>query len=1495
MKNLKRKFDKQVLSRYIETECKRQLFLDLGQSFPHFWFNPMRKLEKSKRIHRKNLEILGHQYEQKVYLLINHIFNEVRYKLDIQSKVSHSNLNASYFLDLYKFLIGSKEDIFLLEHEYVNPKNFFEAIFASKTKHILPLEISDQRPDILIIGNNFNVLLEDIRELLPNGSIKSLTKNELDSRYGISIFDIKNIRESKIGKKQFVEILYYMRTLSIFLDNFHLNDKYFVRVDGNGIFPHLKNEDLFNIKNINDFYEKTIKIPWKESNRIFSEIMDEIRELWNNSPQPIKNVPANIQQSCGYCYFIEDCKKSLGVDGSTSPSDWSIKLLPYNSVSIAEQLLERGFNTIGDVAENISSINLGSTPEPIYSELPLLELKAKALVANSLKKPSLGQIHAYQIPKYTTIALSFASELDPANERVYGASFYLFMSVSPNAPYGPVFDNWWRIWKEGFENSKMAEEIHEELQQILFHKIPLRYVEEFYNYVFALKKKLLIFPKGMKKKDGTPRKQTIVIYQFAAINKKETDKAEAELAKIIINKLYTILKLCGIVENYVVVDGFNAGEFYGPSTSIFYWSSKQLTTFQDMLERTLENIVDHPKDAASFDSILSLFTPSDSEVTHPYQHKKLFNLRLFAETVFGFPDIISITWHEIAKKELKTNSSPRFWIPHFNYMDFNNWHEFLLERNKTEKKEKIGKLKRQLIHKVRTINDLRIHFQQKAGEIIAKHSRVISDSQFQEVILPKDYHAIAFVWYFFSKYTGAMDEMETDYFRTIYPEYSIGKLAAAEVKSLKIKKNAKDNLYCILEITGLSSNMKISEGDRIYLLPDDERGNRSGKGMIKYQVIINHMEWIQSIEGYRIQTKKINRKYFENFIGKEKDFKWYLFPTSLDSWSRKLYSENGLLNRDRMGISWLGARLSYLWHIRSKPKLFWPKKWHFTAPSVYLFAPQILLDSFSKEEINDTKDLITKIYPPPDESQKKAINNSLKLHLSAIQGPPGTGKSQTIAALIDEYIIRCKKKGQKSVKILVTGFSYSAIKVVIDMVRKSKSIEGKPTPSSKIQSIFLRSSYQKPVEDLPGSRHVDDLERKRKTWRWNGKPRMVTPLKHLEEKLEKDFILFANAHQLYYLNERVNTDFVFDLIIVDEASQLPVDHFMASLQFIHKHDILIKEPKSGFKPNQRILNPNCIQDLELDKSISYEPLTKVIIVGDYNQLPPVQPVKPPKNLKKVLDSLFGYYVTSHSIPNQQLRINYRSNETIVNFTRTLGIYKNLKPSSGNAMRFLDGDLNKIKNNWLKEVLEPQKPVLTLIHDKKYEIGVSSLEANLVSSIAMGYFKMINPLNEAQERAFWKEKLGVVSPHNAQGRLITRQIYDQMVNSKDYKTHLNYTELMRLLKNTIYSVEKFQGSDRELIISSIGISDKDQLNAESEFIYNLNRFNVLTSRAKSKIILICSKKFLDFIPNEREVMIENAKIRNFAYNYCTREEMLHILDEKGNPIEINLRYRNQEMR
>jgi hypothetical protein len=376
----------------------------------------------------------------------------------------------------------------------------------------------------------------------------------------------------------------------------------------------------------------------------------------------------------------------------------------------------------------------------------------------------------------------------------------------------------------------------------------------------------------------------------------------------------------------------------------------------------------------------------------------------------------------------------------------------------------------------------------------------------------------------------------------------------------------------------------------------------------------------------------------------------------------------------------------------------------------------------------------------------------------------------------------------------------------------------------------------------------------------------------LEAYLEQDTIIFANAHALYYLVDRVPQDFNFDLIVVDEASQLPVDYVMASLQFVARHDIALR-PR-GASPGTvvagaPVTDGHAVDALAIDGDIDPSRFTKVVIVGDYNQLPPVQPVKPPEHLDSVLGSLFSYYVLQHGIENKQLMYNYRSHEDIVEFTRLTNIYGSLKanPVPGKAKQTLQGNIVAVTEPWIRDVLDPQRVVSAIIHERRHETSVSPLESELSASIVLAYYTMVAPATAAEEENFWEEKVGIVAPHNAQGRIIIRRIYDALAGTSPRKTLLAPADLMARLKATVYSVEKFQGSDRELIVASYGISDRDQIAAEEEFIYDLNRFNVLTSRAKHKVVVICSKTLLSYIPADRVVMSYAEKLHTYAFQYC----------------------------
>src|SRR5258708_9060153 len=90
--------------------------------------------------------------------------------------------------------------------------------------------------------------------------------------------------------------------------------------------------------------------------------------------------------------------------------------------------------------------------------------------------------------------------------------------------------------------------------------------------------------------------------------------------------------------------------------------------------------------------------------------------------------------------------------------------------------------------------------------------------------------------------------------------------------------------------------------------------------------------------------------------------------------------------------------------------------------------------------------------------------------------------------------------------------------------------------------------------------------------------------------------------------------------------------------------------------------------------------------------------------------------------------------------------------------------------------------------------------------------------------FWQHAVGIVTPHRAQrARVVSRlrQIFPD--------------DPAEAIFGAVDTVERYQGQQRDIILASFGIGDPDMIEAEDEFLYNLNRFNVLASRARAKVV------------------------------------------------------------
>lgn len=1525
---------KQVFKHFAEFECDRQLFIDLGESDPR-WIAPLREivaLPHPMGGSRLGLTELGRDYERAVYdMLTRNVHARFRRSTSPDAPVAPAPLDRALLDALYLELAAAPRPIerYLLEHEWSTPLRFLEFAFGV-VEDELPVSKAPGglRPDILVVGDACTEPEpRPLWEVLPDGTLRALSNDERAKRFGIRVLDIKHTHEQGVGRGHLIELIYYAIALSCELDRLSLRDRFFVGADGHGIVPK---RDVTTLATLIAGRPQEIVVPlaWRDTYHLFEAVRRRVRALRESAPRAIESVEARIQPACGRCPYLEDCKRSLQPSGEAE--SWDLALIPYLRQGSAEQLRAMGFRTIGDVASRVREIPVGMTPQPIYAEVAPLELKARALVQQrelpALPENTAGQrMLSLALPRFTNIDLFFDVETDPTNEVVFALALYLEIRCAPDALFAAQHDAWWRYWRAWLDAERSDPDVHA-IDALLDSKLigggfvsdnPAQRQRDYRLFGKALRElretsggKLSITLAGETLNERTLERARLS-YQFAYVNSgargvRGYEDGERVVAERAVTQLFNLLLVAQCYEEYaravqVVTDRGEARSWTaGPAFAAFYWSREQLEHIQDLLERHLPGLVGHSELRERFLSLIEWLAPSESSVAHFLQHLKVFDLREFVESSVGIPEIINATWHGIdarIPRDSPVTHSRRYWAPHFNYMDFAVWHEYVNEPDANRQVELRDGIARELRSKLWALQRILRHYRAQAGDVIAQtRSKPAKTGELKQKTLPASMHALAQVWYLYSRLNAAMQDLEAEYIRTTYPTQSIASLVAAEVSDIDVDLGRET---IALRVRGLSTNAKFAEGDYVFLLPESAR-DAAPHVLKNYQAILDEMLWDAETQSFVMKLSSTAQTTHvllasgapdSDWVAPSLEQPWFLYGAPSDAWSARLLK---LLKREQIGDSWLGRRLALLWSVGNDTEIDEPAHRTVRAPEVYLFAPQLLP---SVDE--DPSPLRTTQHPPPDPSQSAAIRFALSRTISCIQGPPGTGKSQTIAALIDEFL----RRREGPARVLVTAFSYSALSVVLDKLRDARGPDGRPTLASQTQLVWLRSSGREPIADEPGRPHVFDLTIESTKMTLDGKSLARHGGKRLDSYLADRFILFANAYSLAKLSEPssskkfdyelLSNGFGFDLIIVDEASQLPANQLLASAALVRPFESSVRLGDVALSDVSWPLSDlDRLSQVALETTPAFKSLTRYVIVGDHNQLPPVQAVKPPAKLRRVLDSAFHYYVLGHGVEHRQLQRNYRSRPTIVEYTRRLELYEAGLEAFREEHPYPSlPPPREDEPAWVRAVLADDKVVGTIIHGRRHETAVSPLEAKLAADLAVAFYRQMGVSSERDERTFWQEHLGIVAPHNAQGRLIARAIYDRLTAAGERRmTRLSDRDLMTALRATIYSVEKFQGSDRTFIIGSMALSSSDQLVAEEAFIYDINRFNVLTSRAKQKMLLLCSERFLEYIPRDREVFAFAARVRQFAYGFCDVEQALSVQNELGALEEPAVRWR-----
>lgn len=414
--------------------------------------------------------------------------------------------------------------------------------------------------------------------------------------------------------------------------------------------------------------------------------------------------------------------------------------------------------------------------------------------------------------------------------------------------------------------------------------------------------------------------------------------------------------------------------------------------------------------------------------------------------------------------------------------------------------------------------------------------------------------------------------------------------------------------------------------------------------------------------------------------------------------------------------------------------------------------------------LNDDEFLNSAILKNP--AQKQGVKLACSLDgkdnvLAIIQGPPGTGKT----TLIEEIALQYYNRGKDVLIMAKTNIAVDNIleKLVKDKIRVLRTGN----------NIELKSS-------LPYAQTVS-----------TSNPEYMALLGNKNK-------IVLGTPMGFFLDKNMDTG-KYDIIIIDEASQMDIPETLFSLQFADR----------------------------------------CVMIGDHLQIPPFpiqnevlmeyDPYMDLQTREKLQRSLFEMLITDvHRYNSVFLDINYRTeNPEMVSLISDL-IYDgklcpNLESAYYKVPRRLRKKLfpeNSIEIIDTSELTDPQTRKETEINSTYYNLTEAMLSIK----------KVLDLLNEGKELT----NICIITPYKAHAEKI-KELF--LTHSKYFEKHNQ--GLGQFIDKNIYTIDSFQGREQDIVIinwvrSNYGLPGTP---TKTGFLRDFRRVNVALSRAKERLILI----------------------------------------------------------
>ncbi|HEY8376675.1 MAG TPA: AAA domain-containing protein, partial [Nannocystis sp.] len=421
----------------------------------------------------------------------------------------------------------------------------------------------------------------------------------------------------------------------------------------------------------------------------------------------------------------------------------------------------------------------------------------------------------------------------------------------------------------------------------------------------------------------------------------------------------------------------------------------------------------------------------------------------------------------------------------------------------------------------------------------------------------------------------------------------------------------------------------------------------------------------------------------------------------------------------------------------------------------------------------------------------RLIVDGLESRVQLVQGPPGTGKT-TVTSLA--LLTRILAKHAPGEIVLVAAHTHTAVDLLLARVRREfagfarqASAAGLSMPAIAVRKV--RSGGGDDGEDSLPSIAASGSVRELQKLQGAGVVVLGSTVGTLLKLVE------GLGKSAAY--KKLADGFQVPLLVVDEASMMVLSHFLALATAVRADGAIM------MAGDHRQLAPIMAHDWESEDrppSVLYKPF-----VSAYEAV--WRLAAPPSRLG------------ARSVRIDQLAHTHRLPPVI------RALIQPLYAQDGIALRGPEDP--GLASGW--DGVDPWAAIWTaghrlylVMHDEQRSQQFNEVEAAVIDAIldAGG--------------ALGRSSVAVVTPHRAQRALLRERLAGRSV-----------------VVDLVDTVERLQGGERPTILFSATESDPLVIAQSVEFILDLNRSNVAFSRTQERLVVICARTLLDFVPPETE--------------------------------------------